>query len=560
MDLKRVLRTFLVLWMLLMLSACGEAPEVSQESTAPPEPECVYYNTYLTADPISLDISKISDTYSATVVNNVMESIVRMGERSGSYTIIPGDALTWESNADGTVWTFRLGDNTWSDGKPVTAQDYVYSLQRSADPETDCPNEYYLLPVAGYAEVRAGAPLDTLGVRALDEKTLQITLSYPVPSFLEMCCGTIYYPQRQDVVERYGELYGTEPEYALYNGPYFLDAWEHDSSLTLRKREDYWNARNVQIEKVNIHILKDSATVCAMFAEGKLDNVTTSNAQWMETFMAREDTTYVKSYGAAVNFMFFNTKDPLMCNGNIRRAFSMAIDREGLNQTCFGGRSNAATGWVSPSVSVGSISYRGFAGNMIHAMYGEAREKNMTAREYLLLGMKELGMGEDPSALDVNFSLAGTDAWFHTLGEYLQSTYWDALGVELKVSYADWDAFSADLESGNYQMGYMGWTANYNDPYDVLSLFMSTNDSLGIGWASREFDNLVLKAQKEMDEAKRLQIYQEAEAILLLEEFVVNPLLFPSANGFYRNYVGGYATLAFSTEGYQNMTIGDRTE
>lgn len=559
MEMKRVWSLILAI-LLLTLAACGKGPEGNKESTAAQEQQGVYYNTYLTADPISMDISKISDTYSSNLVNNVMESLVRMGERNGNYTIIPGDALTWESNADGTVWTFRLGENTWSDGQPVLAQDYVYSLRRSADPRINCPNEYYLLPVAGYQQVRDGAPVESLGVQALDEKTLQITLSYPVPSFLEMCCGTIYYPQRQDIVERYGELYGTEPEYTLYNGPYTLESWNHDAALTLKKREDYWNAKNVQIETVNIHILEDSATVCAMFEAGQLDNVSTSSAEWVEKFMNREDTTYVKSYGAAVNYIFYNTKDPLLCNANVRRAFSMAIDREELNQVAFGGRSNPATGWVSPSMSVGPISYRGFAGNMIQAMYGEAREKNMTARDYLLLGMKELGLGEDPSILNVTFSLAGTDAWFRTLGEYLQRTYREALGIELKVSYTDWSAFSDNLASGNYQMGYMGWSANYNDPYDVLSLFMSTNDSIQNGWSNREFDKLVLKAQKEMDEAKRLQLYQEAEAILLLEEYVVNPVLFPSSNNFYRNYVDGYLTLAYSTGGYQTMTIGERPE
>ena len=135
--MKKALSILLVLVMMLTLVACGGSETSSQGG----ESAGMYYNTYMSADPTSMDISRISDSYSSGIVNNVMESIVRMGEENGNYKIIPGDAESWESNAEGTVWTFHLGNNTWSDGKPVTAQDYVYSLRRSADPATGCPNE-----------------------------------------------------------------------------------------------------------------------------------------------------------------------------------------------------------------------------------------------------------------------------------------------------------------------------------------------------------------------------------------------------------------------------------
>lgn len=550
--MKRALSVILALVMLLTLAACGNESGSGEENTAQ------YYNTYMTADPTSMDISRISDSYSSGVVNNVMESLVRMGEVDGQYKIVAGDAQTWESNAEGTVWTFHLGENTWSDGQPVTAHDYVYSLQRSANPETGCPNEYFLLPVAGYQEVRDGASLDTLGVKALDDKTLEITLSYPVPSFLEMACGTVYYPQRQDIVEKYGEQYGSEPEYTLFNGAYTLESWTHNSSLVLKKREGYWNADAVQIENVTVNILADSSTAYTMYEAGQLDYVGTSTAEWVQKFLAREDTDYVKTFGASVNYAFYNTKDALFQNANIRRAFNMAVDRADLNEVTFGGRSNPATGWVTFAMSVGSTNYREYAGDMIQAMYDDAEANGMTAKDYLLLGMEELGLGDDPASLDITFSLAGTDEWFRTYGEYLQQTYNTALGVDLKISFSEWGIFSSNLSTGNYQIGYMGWGAYYNDPYDVLSLFMSTNDAIQTGWSNEEFDRLVLAAQSEMDEAKRLELYKQAETILLLEEYVVNPILFPSSNSFYKNYVQGYATLAFSSGGYQGMTTGGR--
>ena len=296
--MKRVWCILLTLVMLLSLAACGGnnsgsngnqsnsgnnagAPQSSGDASTAAE----YYNVYISADPTSMDISRVSDSYSGTIINNVMEGLVRLGEEDGNYTMMPGDAQTWELSEDGMVWTFHLGDNKWSDGEPVTAQDYVYSLQRSVDPATGCPNEWFLYPIAGYDEIRDnGASVDTLGVKAIDEKTLEITLAFPMPSFLEMLSGTIYYPLRQDKVEEYGEQYGTEPEYTVFNGPYTVTEWTHNSKIVLTKNENYWDAENVSIETVNISVLSDSITIYNAFETGDLDYVGTGEAEWIDKF------------------------------------------------------------------------------------------------------------------------------------------------------------------------------------------------------------------------------------------------------------------------------------
>ena len=564
--MKKFLALILAAMMVASMAACGSSEETNTntestgnntESTTTAAAQ--YYNTYMSADPTSMDISRISDSYSAGVVNNVMEPLVRMGEtEDGNYVIEPGDAATWESNDDATVWTFHLGDNTWSDGQPVTAHDYVYSLQRSADPATGCPNEYFLEPIAGYYEVRDGASLDTLGVKALDDKTLEITLSHPVPSYLDMCCGSVYYPIRKDAVEQYGEQYGTEPSMVLTNGAYNFDSWTHNSSITLSKRDGYWNADAVQIENVTVYILGDSNTAYTMFEANQIDYVGTSTAEWVAKFTAMEDVDYVKTMGKNTNYAFYNTQDALFQNANIRKAFNMATERQLFNEVNFGGRSNAATGWIPMSMSVGGVNYREYAGDLMQAMYDEADAAGMTAKDYLLKGMEELGLGNDPSTLDVTFSLAGTDDWFRTLGEFLQQIYGEALGVNLKIDFSEWGIFSSNLNTGNYQIGYMGWGAYYNDPYDMLSLFCSDIDAIQTKWVNTEYDELVKEAFQTMDADKRMEMYAEAERILLLEDCVVNPILFPSSNSFYRNYVQGYATLAFSNGGYQGMNTGAR--
>ncbi len=164
------------------------------------------FNTYLSSDPTSLDISLRSDVYSSYIISDTMEGLVRLEDNNGEYVMAPGDAQSWESNEDGTVWTFHLGDNKWSDGKEVTADQYVYSLVRSADPATGCPNNWFLTPILNYDAVSKGGEMtpDELGVKALDSKTLEITLSTATPAFLQMCNGSVYFPQRQDKVEEWG--------------------------------------------------------------------------------------------------------------------------------------------------------------------------------------------------------------------------------------------------------------------------------------------------------------------------------------------------------------------
>lgn len=183
-----------------------------QQQTTGPDADN-YFNTYIGAAPSTLDISRRMDSYSSIVMMNTMEGLVRAdSDENGDLVIIPGEAESWEANEDGTVWTFHLRDGLkWQDGEPVTAEQYVYSLQRSADPNTACPNSFFLEPLLNYKDISEGTkPTSELGVKAVDEKTLEITLTASKPTFLQMLGSTLYYPQRQDVIEANGEKFGSE--------------------------------------------------------------------------------------------------------------------------------------------------------------------------------------------------------------------------------------------------------------------------------------------------------------------------------------------------------------
>lgn len=527
------------------------------QATGTVNPEDQHFRTYLSADPTTLDISLRSDTYSSSIMTNNMEGLVRLEDQNGEYVMCPGDAETWESNDDGTVWTFHLNPNAkWEDGEPVTAQQYVYSLQRSAAPETGCPNSFFLEPLLNFSEVNSGAKdVSELGVKAVDDHTLEITLKAAMPSFIQMCSGTLYYPQRQDKIEEYGEKYGSEAQYTISNGPFRLESWVHNNSIVLVKNENYWDAENVTLQKVTFNIMEDENSYYNAFESGELDYVSTGSAEWLQRFQSRNDTEYMSYTSATLVYGFYNNEDELFQNANIRKAFTLSIDREELNQMCFSGLRVPTYGWVVPTISVGDTNFREAAGDVIKEMKEELTAQGKTAKDLLIQGMEELGLGNDPSALKVTFSLAGTSDWYRTLGDYLQQSYLKELGVNVEISFSDWGIFYDSVQKGDYQIGFMSWGAYYNDPYDVLSLFVSTTDAIETGWSSEAYDELIAKAAVEMDDAKRLQMYIEAENMILREDCVVSPFATSQVNVFIRDYVKNYPSMGFSNRGLKDVVI-----
>lgn len=571
--MKKLMALLLAAALCLSFAACGgtnNAPSTTAAagttggattSAAPAQPQKdadQYINSYLTSEPQTLDISLRSDTYSYSIMINTMEGLVRLEQKGDEYFMAPAGAESWESNTDGTVWTFHLRQSTWEDGQPVTAEQYVYSLQRSANPDTGSPNSFFLQPLKNYEDISTGKlPVTDLGVKAVDANTLEITLSAPTPSFISMINATIYYPQREDLITTWGEKYGSEAQYYIANGPFRVEDWTHNSSLNLVKNEKYWDAANVSLSKVKLSIMTDETTFYNAFDSGELDFVTAGSAEWLQKF-DNGTNQYSKTVQGSNVYAFYNAKDALFQNANIRKAFTLSIDRADLNEMCFSGLRIPTYGWVPASMAVGDTNYREKAGNMIQEMIDELAAQGKTPKDLLLQGMQELNLGSDPATLKVTFSLAGTSEWFRTLGEYLQQVYKDQLGINLDISYSEWGIFYDNVQKGNYQIGFMSWGAYYNDPYDMLSLFVSSYDAVETGWSNAEYDALIKQSGSEMDEAKRLQEYKDAETILIKDDCVISPLATFQAHSFAKEYVHGYDTLSFASSGFKYVYTSGR--
>lgn len=304
---KRIVALLMAAVMTMSLAACGGGDKQEGSSEQ-------YVNTYLAADPSTLDPSLRSDTYSSDILISCMDGLIRVGQRDGEYTVVPGDAETWESDETGTVWTFHLGeDRKWSDGEPVTAEQYVYSLRRTADPETGSPNSFFVQPIKNYTAISTGEmSVEELGVEAVDEHTLVITLENPMPSFLESTDGSVYYPQREDIVEQYGDQYGADYDKFVYNGPFKVTEWTHNSSIKIEKNENYWDAENVDLDYVSYQIMSDTAAIMNAYDAGQIDVITVSSQEELAKYQADESNVYTQISGGTITFAFYNTEDELL--------------------------------------------------------------------------------------------------------------------------------------------------------------------------------------------------------------------------------------------------------
>lgn len=447
MKIKRILSVLLAGAMMLSLAACGGEEESSAngEGAATAEQKTIdgnvldeeqYFNGYLGSEPTTLDSVVGNDTYSSSVLTNVMEPLTRLAEKDGQNVREGAGAESWESNETGDVWTFHLRDNTWSDGQPVTAEDYAYAVRRIMTPDVGSPNSYLLTCLKNGEAVLAGEmDPSELGVEATDEKTLVFTLEQPTPYFLSLTDTRVMMPQRQDIVEQYGDTFGADAANLVYNGPFKLDTWTHNSQLVMTKNESYWDAENVNLDTITYNIMNDENAIFNSFSNASIDSCGCGTKEWMDRFNQMENVEYLHYTSPSVRFNFYNTKDELFQNKNIRNAFTLALDREDVVEVIYDGTMSPAYSWVPDGVSTGELgNFRDQMEAPLETMYAEG----LDPKELLLTGMEELGLGSDPSTLEVTLSFGGTDQWMRNYGEYYQQTFKDVLGVNVVLDFNEW--------------------------------------------------------------------------------------------------------------------------
>jgi len=484
----------------------SNAPAEQSAPAANGEPKVLRLNLH--TEPPTADPGIAEDSTSGAIVRATFDGLTRTGEDGSTHNSM---AEKVEVSEDLLTYTFTLRDSKWSNGDPVTAHDFEFAWKRALDPKTASNYAYQLYYVKNGEKFNKGeATIDQVGVKALDDKTLQVTLEYPTPYFLELTAFYTYYPVNKKVVEA-NPKWAAEAATHVGNGPFKMETWEHKSKLVLAKNEHYWDANSVKIDRIEFSMVEDENTELSMFDNGELDwaGAPLSSLPTDAIPALKESGKMVTQSIANTYMLKYNTEKPPFNNVKIRKAFTYAVNRQAIIDNVTQANQQPALGFIPPAMDVSGKSF--YKDNDVE-----------TAKQLLQEGMKELGITSLPP---ITYSFNTSEA-HKKIAEAIQDQWKKALGVEVKLENKEWAVYLEDMHQGNFQIGRMGWLADYNDPMTFLDIFKErdggNNDTR---WEHPRYKELLNQAAVENDPQKRKQLYAEAEAILM-EEMPINPIYF----------------------------------
>ncbi|ATF15129.1 peptide ABC transporter substrate-binding protein [Brevibacillus brevis X23] len=509
----------------LALAGCGggqpaakpaeQASQSGQSSTQPApvttskEPakaQVLRWNLH--SEPPTGDPGLAEDTTSAAIVKAVFDGLTRIGP-SGKPEEAVAEKI--EVSSDMKTYTFKLRDSKWSNGEPVTAHDFEYAWKRALDPKTASNYAYQLYYIKNAEKANKGTgSLEDVGVKALDDKTLQVELTNPTPFFLELTAFQTYFPVNKKVVET-DEKWSGEAKTHVGNGPFKMESWEHKSKMVLVKNDNYWDKDSVKLDKIEFSMVEDENTELSMFENGEIDWAGSPLSSLPTDAMpALKDSgkLQVKPVGATYWYKF-NTEKPPFNNVKIRKAFAYGINRQILIDNVLQANQQPAMAAVPPTMGLNTGGY--FKDN-----------DQETAKKLLEEGMKELGISKlPPIKLSYN-----TSEGHKKIAEAIQDQWRQNLGAEVKLENQEWKVYLETMHEGNYQVGRLGWSGDFNDPINFLELFKEkdggNNDTR---WENPKFKELLNQSATESDPEKRKVILREAEQIMM-DEMPIMPIYF----------------------------------
>ncbi|XCP84864.1 peptide ABC transporter substrate-binding protein [Roseburia hominis] len=430
---------------------------------------------------------------------------------------VKGDAAEkWEVSDDGLVYTFHLRDGLkWSDGVDVKAEDYVYGMQRLMDPEAACDYAFIGYILKNGAAVNNGeVPVEELGVKAPDDKTVEITLEHPAVYFESMISMCSLGPARKDLVEKYGAEYAADPEKAAYNGPFVMSEWKHGDELILSKNPDYWEADSIKLDEICIKTVADAKTAVAMWEQGEVD-ITVVPTELTKQY---EENSEFYFTGADDYIMLNQTEGKMLANKNLRFALNYGINRKEYNTLVNNDVYEPAQRLVLPNVTSADTTY----GEAYPYEPFPLENDEAKAKEYIDAAVKELGVA---SAADIKITLLTTDTeGAKKQAEVLQEQFQKNLGITVEIDQVTYKQRLEREQVLDYDMVVTGWVPDYSDAYSYLELWISDGQYNHSGYNNPRYDELLKGSQTETDAKKRQDMLFEAEKIFLEEDAALVPL------------------------------------
>ena len=457
------------------------------------------------AEPESLDPHLVSGVPEHRIMMGIYEGLVTPDPESARA--VPGVAESWEISDDGTVYTFTLRDDAvWSDGTPITAQQFVDSWLRVLDPETASPYAWFpAMFLKGAGPFNAGeAGPESVAVRALDERTFQFETVGPLPYTLDALAHYSFQVVPLHAIEEYGDEW-TLPENFVGNGPYDLAEWSPQERVVLEPNPTYWNADKVELDRVVFLPIDDNNTMYNMYINGEMDWATEVSLGRIDEAQLREDY-HVSPYLGTYYYVFNNTREPLT-DPNVRKALSMAMDRELLVDTVTRAGQIPAFGMV-PDMS----GYPGIEG------LGEDMEMAQQ-----LLADAGFPNGEGFPELTL---LYNTSDSHKAIAEFIQQQWRENLNINVTLENQEWGTYLSNRRESNFDVARAGWIGDYQDPNTFLDMFVTGGALNGGKFSNERYDELIAQASQMPDGPDRFAVLQEAEQIFIEQEMAVMPIYY----------------------------------
>ena len=521
----------------------------------------------LASEPQTMDPTLNTTSDGSNMANHLFEGLMKW-EDSGaevngsdgtahSAQLAPGQAESYEKteNEDGTVtYTFKLRDGIkWSDGKDVTAGDFEYAWKRLVDPATAADYSYMLDCVVNANEIIAGEKdASELAVKAVDDKTFEVTLVNDLPYFEELCAFPAMMPVRQDVIEEAGDNWTFDVSTYISNGAYKMKEWTHNSQIVVEKNENYYDYEKLGPETITFKLMDNQNAMLSGFNSGELDFIEDVPQAEIANLIASGDMKIVDYIGTY--YVCFQTQKAPFDDPKVRKAFSLAIDRTYIvNQVTQSGQVEAG-GFVPAGVydaeGATGDDFRTVGGDYYKPTDADYEANCEEARALLAEAGYENGEG-----FPVVEYLYNTSDAHKAVAEALQYMWEEELGVKVTLNNQEWAAFLQTRKDGDYSIARNGWIADYNDPISFLDMWMTGGGNNDAQYSNEEYDSLIKEAKTTTDVKERMELLHKAEDKIIGEDNALAPLYFYTQKYMLADGIEGlyYCPLGYFFFGYTHQ-------
>lgn len=496
------------------------------------------------SEPKDLDPHVVTSVSAYNVISALLEGLVSEDPNDPALKPVPGVAESWTISKDQTLYTFKLRDTAqWSNGDPVTANDFVRSYQRMLSPSMGSPYAYMLHLLKNGRAFNLGTLTDfnEVGVKALDDNTLQLTLEQPTPSFLSQLNHWSWFPVHLPTILKHGKMdelgtSWTQPGNYVGNGPFTLKSWRQNQSIVVQKNPLYWDAKTVQLNEIHFHPIGDHIIEERSFRAGQLHITGTVPLERVRHYKETKPEQlrldpYLRSY-----YYLLNINKAPFNDLRVRKALTMAINRETLAKFVTRSGEEPAYSFTPPYLDAYKPPVR-FSTDI------EAAQK--------LLSDAGFPKGQNWPELTLLYHTSD----LHTrIAEVIQQMWKDNLGIHISLENVEWKAYQDRRKNRQYDIARAEWVADYVDPSTFLDVWMTDGGNNHAGWSSTEYDDLLKKASLTLDSPQRNSLFQQAETILMNDQPII-PLLFLPSKSLIQPSVKGWNPSILDHHPYKHIRL-----